>query len=69
MADYHNRLPPEAQRDHARAGLDPEDRLTLDVLRLFGEADRLKNSYTSRQVPRKPTLEELDDPRKKWEDD
>lgn len=67
MTDYHKPVPPEVVRDYGRAGLDPEERLTVDVLTLFGEADRLKNSY-NRQVPRKPTLEELEDPRKRWEE-
>ncbi len=48
--------------------LDPEERQAFDVLRLFGEAQRLKSrdNYSGR-VARKLTLEELDDPRQREE--
>lgn len=67
MADYHKPVPPEALKNYAREHLDHEDRVTVDVLTLFGEADRMRGTYNSRQVPRKLTLEELEDPRQREE--
>lgn len=57
-------LPEEAVTEQERSAVG----VSLDVLQLFGEAERMRPSYTSRQVPRKPTLEELEDPRKRLEE-
>lgn len=67
MTDYHKPVPPEVKEAYLRKNLDPEELRTVDVLTLFGEADRMKHSYTSRRVPRKPTLDELENPHRREE--
>lgn len=61
MVKY-NEKPAEEQEEHWK-------NVQFEVLMLFGQAERLKGHYTGRQVPRRPTLEELDNPQKRWEDD
>lgn len=67
MTTYTRRpLLEEAEKEQAEREQHAE-RDRLDVLTLFGQADRMRDQY-SRRVPRKLTLEELEDPRKQWEE-
>lgn len=66
MTDYHKPVPPEVKEAYLREHLDPEELRTVDVLTLFREADQIRDSY-SRRVPRKPTLDELDNPHRREE--